>query len=227
MATARAQQGELLQYQQEIGGGIGLSSYIGDAGGGILSHPGMMGTLLWRRNLNQRMVVKTNLAMGHVSGNTEGLFIPTNAWDEVPQGGEPAKPIHFGRNVMDLGAQFELNFLGYGLGQAYKGLKRWTPYVFMGAGVTLVTGGGARAAAGVNIPLGLGFRYKLRPRLNLGLEWSTRFTTTDAIDATREGTQLKDPYAIKSGMFKNKDCYTLTYVFITYDISPKYRKCNN
>ena len=28
-------------------------------------------------------------------------------------------------------------------------------------------------------------------------------------------------------MFKNKDCYQMVYIFLTYDISPKYRKCNN
>ena len=49
----------------------------------------------------------------------------------------------------------------------------------------------------------------------------------DKLDATAEGTQLKDPYGIKSAMFKNKDCYSFAMFFITYDMFPKYRKCNN
>ena len=224
---AMAQDGELLEYQQEIGGGVGLSSYLGDAGGGFLTHPGLMGTLIWRRNLNPRMVVKTNAALGHISGNTEGRFIPTDPLSQAPEGGISAGTIHFGRNVVDLGAQFEFNFLGYGLGAGYKGLSRWTPYLLAGAGLTLGFGGGADATGGLNIPLGVGFRYKLRPRLNLGFEWRFHFTTTDRLDDSEEPTKLNDPLGIESGMFKNKDCYQMCFVFLTYDISPKYRKCNN
>lgn len=225
--TSSAQQGDLLEYQQEIGGGIGLMSYMGDAGSGFLSHPGLMGTFIWRRNINPRMVVKTDAAFGHISGNTEGQFFPTNPLSESAEGGAPAPVIHFGRNVIDLGAQFEFNFLGYGLGESYKGLSRWTPYIMAGAGVTVCMGGGAKVAGGLNIPMGLGFRYKLKPRLNLGIEWSVRFTTTDRLDDTKEATKLDDPLGIESGMFKNKDCYQMLFVSLTYDIAPKYRKCNN
>ena len=226
-ATASAQTGELLQYQQEIGAGVGMMSYIGDASGGFMKNPSLMGTLLWRRNINQRMVVKTNLGLGHVHGTTKGTFIPADATSGTPEGGTATQPIHFGRNVLDAGVQFALNFLGYGLGEAYKGLKRWTPYLLAGAGLTVAMGGGGKAAAGFNIPLGVGFRYKVAPRVNLGLEWTIRFTTTDGLDDNGQKPKLEDPYGIESGMFKNKDCYTMTYVFITYDISPKYRKCNN
>jgi hypothetical protein len=79
----------------------------------------------------------------------------------------------------------------------------------------------------MNIPVGIGVKYKLKPRVNLGFEWTVRFSTTDKLDATPTGTQLKDPYGIKSGMFKNKDCYSFAMFFITYDMFPKYRKCNN
>ena len=223
----RAQDNELLEYQQEIGAGIGISSYVGDASKGFMRHPRFMGTAIWRRNLNPRMVVKTNIAMGHISGNTEGIYIPKDAESKTPEGGQPAETIYFARNIVDFGAQFEFNFLGYGMGASYKGLKRWTPYLLAGAGVTLVMGGGAKVAAGLCIPLGVGFRYKIRPRLNLGVEWTYNFTTTDKLDDAAYDTHLDDPYGITSGIFKNKDSYTKLGVFITYDIAPKYRKCNN
>jgi hypothetical protein len=88
-------------------------------------------------------------------------------------------------------------------------------------------GGGAGACGGMNIPVGLGVKYKLKPRINLGFEWTMRFSTTDKLDATPEGTQLNDPYGVKSAMFKNKDSYSFAMFFITYDMFPKYRKCNN
>lgn len=223
----QAQDGDLLEYQQEIGGGAGISSYLGDAGGGFMTHPGVLGTVIWRRNLNQRMVIKTNAAIGRISGNTEGLYVPTDPLSHSAEGGNPAATIHFGRNIIDVGAQFEFNFLAYGMGASYKGLARWTPYLMAGAGVTIGFAGGVDATAGLNIPVGIGFRYKLKPRLNVGLEWSVRFTTTDRLDDTPDLTKLNDPLGIESGMFKNKDCYQMLFVSLTYDISPKYRKCNN
>ena len=88
-------------------------------------------------------------------------------------------------------------------------------------------GGGAGACGGLNIPVGIGVKYKLKPRVNLGFEWTMRFSSTDKLDATPDGTQLKDPYGVKSSMFKNKDSYSFAMFFITYDMFPKYRKCNN
>jgi len=35
-----SQDGELLEYQQEVGAGLGLMSYIGDAGGGVMANHG-------------------------------------------------------------------------------------------------------------------------------------------------------------------------------------------
>jgi len=225
--STRAQDGEPLEYQQEIGGGLGISSYVGDASGGFMKHPGMMGAVIWRRNLNPRMVVKTHIAMGHISGDTKGLYIPTDPNSRTPEGGQPTALIHFSRNFVDAGAQFELNFLGYGMGAAYKGLKRWSPYVLLGAGVTIGMGGGAKACAGLCLPIGAGFRFKVVRRLNLGIEWTFNFTTTDKLDDADYDTHLIDPYGIESGLFKNKDCYTKLMVTLTYDIAPKYRKCNN
>lgn len=219
-------QSDLIEYQQEIGGGVGICSYIGDASG-FFGHVGAMGTLLWRRNFNPRMTLKTNLAYGNLRGDTEGYFIPTDPMSQTPEGGLTAPIISFNRHLIDVGAHFELNFLGYGLGASYKKLYRWTPYMVIGLGATFAFGGGGRFAAGMNIPLGLGFRYKFAPRWNLGLEWTVRFTTTDRLDDASYFVKLDDPYGIESGFLKNKDSYQMIYVSVTYDIAPKYRKCNN
>ena len=148
------------------------------------------------------------------------------AYSMTPEGGVPTK-VDFSRNVLDLGVQFELNFWGFGTGVGYKGYSRITPYILVGAGLTIGMGGGAGTCAGMNIPVGLGVKYKLKPRVNIGFEWTMRFSTTDKLDATPEGTQLKDPYGIKSGFLKNKDTYSFAMFFITYDMFPKRRKCNN
>ena len=216
---------EELEYKMDFGAGVGGCFYMGAANGTPFANLSGMGAITARRILNARMAVKANLAFGHIHGTTDG-FIPTDAYSETPEGGIPTK-VKFSRNVMDLGVQFELNFWGFGTGVGYKGNSRITPYILAGAGVTIGMGGGAGACGGMNIPVGLGVKYKLKPRINLGFEWTMRFSTTDKLDATPEGTQLHDPYGVKSAMFKNKDSYSFAMFFITYDMFPKYRKCNN
>ncbi|MBO4801729.1 MAG: outer membrane beta-barrel protein [Bacteroidaceae bacterium] len=219
----RAQSGDVLEYQQEIGGGVGIASYVGDAGGGFLTNPGLAASFIWRRNLNQRMVIKTNAAWGHISGDTKGVFIPEDPLSQTAAGGAAAQTIHFSRNVVDVAAQFELNFFGYGMGAAYKGLRRWTPYLLAGAGFCIGFGDGGETTGGLVLPLGAGLRYKIKPRVNVGFEWTIRFSSTDKLDHTH----LEDPYGIRGDVFKNRDAYQLMLVTLTYDISPKLRKCNN
>lgn len=216
---------EEIEYKMDMGAGFGGCFYIGDANRVPFANLSAMGALTARRILNARMAVKANLAFGHIHGATDG-FIPIDAYSETAEGGMPTK-VNFSRNLIDLGVQFELNFWGFGTGVGYKGNSRITPYILAGAGVTIGMGGGAKTCGAMNIPVGMGVKYKLKPRVNIGFEWTMRFTTTDKLDAVPEGTQLKDPYGIKSGFLKNKDIYSFAMFFITYDMFPKYRKCNN
>ena len=51
---------------------------------------------------------------------------------------------------------------------------------------------------------------------------------SDKLDVTKNNAPyLEDPYGIKSDGLKNKDSYAFFAIFLTYDISPKYRECNN
>ncbi|MCM1108967.1 MAG: DUF6089 family protein [Clostridium sp.] len=215
-----------LEYKMEMGGGFGGCFYLGDANSKAYANLGGMFTLLARYRFNPRMVIKANLAMGHIHGEGEDTFFPQDAYSGTAAGGQRGVS-SFSRNVFDLGAQFEFNFWGYGTGQGYRETKRLTPYLLVGMGFTFAPKP-VETVFGFNIPVGAGIKYKLKPRLNVGLEWSIRFTTTDNLDVSgADGVKLRDPYGIASSGFKNKDCYSFTTVYLTYDLFPKYRKCNN
>lgn len=217
---------EDLEYEMELGGSLGTSFYLGDVNSTPFAHLSGMGGIVARRVFNPRMALKGNLSVAHLSGKSDGCFIPSDPNSGTAAGGE-AVNVSFKRNVIDLGAQFEMNFWGYGMGHTYKNHSRITPYALAGMGFTLAPGG-AETAFALNLPVGVGVKYKVRPRLNIGLEWTMRFTTSDALDAgSKEMSQLIHPYGIKSVGLKNKDCYSFTMVFVTYDLCPKYRKCNN
>ncbi|MGM9675474.1 MAG: DUF6089 family protein [Bacteroidaceae bacterium] len=226
LAWAGANAQQEVEYKMEVGGALGTSFYLGDVNSTPFAQLSGMGTLLLRRNFNPRMAVKANLGVAHLRGSSDDFFIPDDPLNPSAEGGTPVK-VSFGRNVVDMGAQFEMNFWGYGYGGGYKDLKRITPYALAGMGFTLAAGGAA-TAFGLCLPVGVGVKYKVKPRLNIGLEWSMRFTTSDALDAgDSESKRLIHPYGIKSVGLKNKDCYSFTMVYVSYDICPKYRRCNN
>lgn len=126
----------------------------------------------------------------------------------------------FDNTLIDAGVRYEINFWPYGTGREYFGAKPLTPYFALGLGMTYVNG--AESVFAANLPIGVGVKYKLAQRLNVGLEWAMHFTTSDRLD------DVDDPYGIKShGIFKNTDCYSMLQLSLTYDIAAKCKTCNN
>ena len=207
-----------LEYKMELGGALGGSFYLGDANyTGLFKDVSAMGGVVARYNLNPRMAIKGNLVAAGISGTTKGseYHIPGN------------EDIDFSRTLYDLGAQFEYNFFPYGAGGGYKRLYRLTPYIFGGMGFTFA-GKPVDNVFTLNIPIGIGVKYKIAERLNVGCELSFRFSMSDKLDVSERTTPtLDDPLGIKSSGMKNKDSYSFFALFLTYDIMPKYRKCNN
>lgn len=219
-------QAQEAEYQAEVGGGLGGSFYLGDVNSTPFKGTSLAGTLLFRRLLNPRMALKGNLALARLRGNSTGVFIPADATSQTASGGQRAH-VAFKRNVVDLGGQFEFNFWGYGSGPAYLGYSRLTPYVTAGLGITLAMGGGGDLRGGLNFPVGAGVKYKLSERLNVGAEWTFRFTTLDALDVNQGQATLAHPYGIRSVGLKNKDAYSFFTLSLTYDIMAKCRDCHN
>lgn len=198
-----------MEYKMEIGGMVGTSFYLGDTNySGFYKNTRIGGGAIARYNLNQRMALKFNLAAGGIAGDATGKI--------YPEGGIDPSRLKFNRTVIDAGCQYELHFWAYGTGNSYKNTKRLVPYVQLGLGFT-----GTQDAFTLNFPLGVGLKYKVAKRLNIGIDWTVRISLSDKLDG------ISDPYRIKSGFLKNKDSYCWTMVYLSYDIMPKLRKCNN
>ena len=87
-----------------------------------------------------------------------------------------------------------------------------------------VAPGGETSFASPNIPMGVGVKYKLKPRLNVGCEFSMRKTLGDGLEGKE---MLKDPYGITSSALKNKDWYSFLLLSVTWDFGERCRTCNN
>ena len=180
------------QYRMEIGAGVGLMSYQGDFNGSIMKNQQPMATLILRRIWSPYMGLKFSGSYGKLKGTSKDV---KTYYPELKD-----NPYEFSRSLVDVSAVYEYNFWPYGTGRDYRGAKRLTPFVFVGVGV----------------------KYKIGPRLNLGVEWAEHFSLSDNLDGK------KDPYGIEStGLFKNTDCYSTLQITLTYSFSAKCRTCHN
>ena len=201
------------QYRMEIGAGVGTVSYEGDFNGNVLKNMQPMFSALWRYNFDPYKDLRLSATYGKLKGSSKDVdtYYPDYATEEY----------FFNRNLLDVSLVFEYNFWPYGTGRDYRGAKRLTPYIYGGIGATSASGGGSKSVFTANVPIGLGVKYKLNERMNLGLDWGIHFSLSDELDG------VKDPYQVKSsGMFKNTDCYSMLQLTLTYSFKAKCRTCN-
>lgn len=213
VAAVQTQAQDDVEYRMEVGAGVGLVSYLGDFNGSVVKNMQPIGSLVWRWVLNPRMALRAKGSYGKLKGSSADVqtYYPDMQ----------AKPYQFNHSLGDLGVTFEYNFWPYGTGRDYRGAKRLTPFIFGGVGGTYVSGG-PKDVWTAHVPLGLGVKYKLGDRVNIGLEWATHFSLSDKLDG------VVDPYLVKSsGLFKNTDGYSALLVTLTYSFQAKCRTCHN
>lgn len=198
-------------YRFDAGGQIGMAGYLGDASADIFGHPGFSAGASFRYLPDVRWAVRGIFNVAGLSGNTSDMD------NQLPGGASYS----FRSTVYELGGRIEFNFFSYGIGETYKRLRRWTPYLTIGAGMSLATCGGS-TAMGFNIPMGAGLKYKVKPRLNLGLE----FTMTKVFNDHMDGRELSDLYLIKSSFLKNTDWYSNIAFSITYEFGERCATCH-
>ena len=197
-------------YRFDLGAQAGVSGYIGDASSNIFAHPGFVGGVSFRYLPDVRWALRTVFNAMSLSGNTADM-------DDVLPGGAQYS---FKSTVFDLGERIEFNFFAYGIGETYKKLRRWTPYLTAGVGFTLASCSG-QTNFGFNIPMGAGFKYKIKERLNLGIEFTMTKVFSDHVDGV-----LSDLYQIKSSFLKNTDWYSNISVSLTYEFGKRCSTCH-
>jgi hypothetical protein len=107
----------------------------------------------------------------------------------------------------------EYNFLDY---RDKSTRRNWTPYFFGGLGVAYFTAGDA----GVQpiIPVGVGFRWYMNKRINLGIDFGIRNTFTDKIDGTSNNPIIVNGLQKLDGFRSDNDKYYFTAIHLTYSL---------
>ncbi len=209
------------EYRLELGAGAGAVSYEGDFNGGLFKGMRPMGTVTAKYKPNPRMAWAMNIGIGSLKGTSAQAktWYPLLAKD----------PIDFNTSLVDVALRYEYNFWPFGTGHEYYGAKKITPFIAFGLGLTFanakVTQQGIQtktSSVAGQLPIGIGMKFKVGPRLNLAVEWMMHFTGGDKLDG------IENPYGIKSsGLFKNTDCYSVLGATLTYDLWAKCKTCHN
>lgn len=203
------------QYLGEFGLMGGVSYYNGDANSTtpfLENHPYMGGFL--RLKMNAHWLCKFDAAYGTVSGNTANF--PENHFPHEAS---------FEHSFWNIGCQFELNFFKYGLSRWDKEIKRHTPYITAGPSVAIYQGWNGNRLAG-GLAFGVGYKFKLAPRVNIGVEWDMHKLFSDSFDDDEWGNgYLTDPLKMGHSTFKNNDWYSGAVVFLSFDIFKRRGVC--
>lgn len=196
-------------YRFEFGPTLGVTGYLGDVNNSNMwKHPGITAGGVFRYIVNSRWAIKGNLSYAGISGNSNDI-----------ENKFPVEHYEFKSSLFDLGAQAEFNFFHFGSGPSYKHYKRISPYMVVGIGAVLSSTSGATNVA-MSLPMGVGVKYKLKDRLNLGFEFTMRKSFGDKID------NLTDLYGVQHSFAKNTDWYSLAMFTVTYEFSKRCVKCH-
>ena len=197
-------------YMYEVGPLLGMTGYLGESNNGqLFKHPSFTVGGMFRYNHNTRWSFKANLNYANLRGDS----MYDESW--YPDGAN----YKFSSHLIDLGLTAEFNFLNYGRGPAYKKLKPISPYMVAGVGfVFSITDGHNNAS--FTIPIGIGVKYKLKDKVNLGFEFTMRKEFSDRIDG------YSDLFDIKHSFAKNTDWYSFAMFTATFDFGKRCIKCN-
>lgn len=198
-------------YKFSIGAQLGMSGYLGDASTNLFAHPGFTATGDFRYHFDSRWVFGGSLGFQTLSGSTADMD------NVLPDGAV----YDFKSTVVDLNARVEFNFFSFGIGETYKKMRRWSPYLTLGVGVCLATSDGSTAFA-PTIPMGAGIKFKASERINLNLEFMMIKALGDHID----GPDLSDLNQIKSSFIKNNDWYSRISIGISYEFGRRCETCH-
>lgn len=220
-----AQQADEVEYTKEIGGGVGLGFMLGETNNKWFSGLTPNANVQLRFILSPRMAIRTELGYNRLKGDNTSIrdFHPYSS------GNATTERLNYSMSgsMLNLNVLYELHFLPYGWYRNYLGHKRVTPYIQLGLGLAYAHTSTLRNAekgkcdaVTVDIPLGLGLKYKVARRLNLGIDWTFHFTPSDKLDG------LTNPSGVKTSAFHGKDFYSQARLTLTYDISPKCPTCN-
>jgi hypothetical protein len=189
----------------EVGFQIGVMNYTGDLSPGysIKNHrPGA--SVFLRNNISDGVGLKYGIAAGMLHGSNEYFSNTENQMSSIS----------FNTTILEAFGVFEFYFLNY---KSKHSRVHWTPYLSLGLGVFTYFGDAAQNSNQSRIqpaiPIGLGFKYQINPKIDIGFEASARITFFDYLDGIGNDDPIGPNY-----VYANKYSFD-TYYFIGFTLN--------
>lgn len=187
----------------EIGGAFGGMLYTGDVAPVLnpkFVRPG--GGLFFKYHLSRSFAARAQVSLGRIIGTDS---ITNDAYQK-------ARGAAFRNTIREVALLGEYKFRNY---TPLRNAKNWTPYVFGGLAVF---SHGLRQPGDkpveIAFPLGVGVKYEIARPWSIGLEYTTRFTTTDNLDGL--GTPAAGAPKLNQSDPDRKDHYTMVFLTVSY-----------
>jgi len=192
-----AQGNDPVTQEGEFGIGVGAAHYFGDLNTRArVNRPKPAASLFFRKNFGNYIAMRIQASFAQL-----GYSDVYNTHNEMMR----RRNLSFNTNVWELGVQGDFNFYRFLPGNPD---FRWTPYVTLGAslfnydpyaylgnqkyflrplgtegqGDTSFPDRKPYSSMALAIPFGVGFKYSINERINVGVEILHRFTRTDYLD---------------------------------------------
>ncbi|TDO77930.1 hypothetical protein EV143_103170 [Flavobacterium chryseum] len=196
----------------EIGVFLGGSNFVGDVGSTTYVNPDKLAFgVLYKWNRSPRHSYRFSYTQSSISGNDF----------ESEETGRNKRGYKFKNNIKELSAGLEFNFFDFNLHDYH---PKITPYVYSGLSYFFyddlyITGGQTRkekTSSSIAIPMTLGIKSNVFPKLILAVEVGARYTFTDNIDGSNPTNE-----ALRFGNINNNDWYVFSGVTLTYTFGLK------
>ena len=122
-------------------------------------------------------------------------------------------------DFVDFSLLYTFNFWNYGAKKYQENASNITPYMFVGLGTTFYNF--KAGLLSMNIPFGLGVKYKFGGRWNVGASWTMHKLLADNFD------NVNDPYRLNRGVLNNKDLFSTFGIFLSFDFLEICAPCRN
>lgn len=185
----------------EVGLTGGGGFVLGDVNGMLFNHMQPLGGVFLKYKFNGHYELRLQ-----VDGGILGVGNVNNTFCTTPY----------------VGAQFlgEFNFFNYGVKQ-WEAFRTWvTPTIIAGLGV-MAFDDGVSWRFTPTLPLGVGVKFKLSNRVNVGAYWMVTKTFSDAVDHT------DNPIGLNKGLWNNRDWYSTAQIYLSINFYKICAPCRN
>lgn len=199
----------------ELGVFLGGGNYVGDIGKTNYIAPNEFAFgALYKWNKSPRHSWRFSIVHSKITANDEDSDVQ----------GRKLRSLDFENSVTEFSAGLEFNFFDFNLHELE---QQFTPYVYTGVSYFLYDdlifdqGEAKKAHSGSSfaIPMTVGIKTNVLPKLILGFEVGARYTFTDNIDGTFPDDE--EYVGARFGNTNSKDWYVFTGFTLTYTFTEK------